>query len=186
MDVGILPPCFPKPMTSPPSLIDPIRCDAAHSKPRLSEVDLSEKQKTKTNSNYPRTPSFSPTRENVPKLKEWLLERVATTVFNSRGKFPAMSGPPAHIHLKEGSTPKARHNPIPDAFIRKEKPEDANSSGSYWRSVKLKVAVSWTRSLLMRRRVVTVTSWNEKLDLFHNRTFLTNAPWKILLLKVNA
>ena len=58
MDVGILPPCFPKPMTSPPSLIDPIRCDAAHSKPRLSEVDLSEKQKTKTNSNYPRSPPF--------------------------------------------------------------------------------------------------------------------------------
>ena len=48
MDVGILPPCFPKPMTSPPSLIDPIRCDAAHSKPRLSEVDLSEKQNTKS------------------------------------------------------------------------------------------------------------------------------------------
>ena len=60
-----------------------------------------EKKKKKKNSNYPRTPPFSPTSENVPKLKEWLLERFATTVFNSSGKFPAMSGPPAHIHLKE-------------------------------------------------------------------------------------
>ena len=31
-----------------------------------------------------------------------------------------MSGPPAHIHLKEGATPKARHNPIPVPFHFKE------------------------------------------------------------------
>ena len=45
IDVGIVSPCFPRSMISPPSLIDPIRCDAVHSEPRLSEVDLSEKQK---------------------------------------------------------------------------------------------------------------------------------------------
>ena len=144
MDVGILPPCFPKPMTSPPSLIDPIRCDAAHSKPRLSEVDLSEK--TKTNSNYPRTPPFSPTSENVPKLKEWLLERFATTVFNSRGKFPAMSGPPAHIHLKEGSTPKARHNPIPVPYHYKEQVKEA-----LWEDVK--------RGIISPVPIGTPTDW---------------------------
>ena len=103
IDVGILPPCFPRPMISPPSLIDPIRCDAVHSEPRLPEVDLSEKQKTNTNSNYPRTPPFSPISENVHKLKKWMLERFANTVFNSSGKFPAMSGPPAHIHLKDSN-----------------------------------------------------------------------------------
>ena len=131
INVGILPPCFPRLMISPPSLIDPIRCDAVHSKPRLPEVDLSEKQKTKTNSNYPRTPPFSPTSENVHKLKKWLLERFANTVFNSSGKFPAMSGPPAHIHLKEGSTPKARHNPIPVPYHYKEQVREA-----LWEDVK--------------------------------------------------
>ena len=30
------------------------------------------------------------------------------------GKFPAMSGPPAHIHLKEGATHKANPNPNPN------------------------------------------------------------------------
>ena len=35
IDVGILPPCFPRPMISPPSLIDPVRCDAVHTSPRL-------------------------------------------------------------------------------------------------------------------------------------------------------
>ena len=81
IDVGILPPCFPRPMISPPSLIDPIRCDAVHSEPHLPEADLSEKQKTNANSNYPRTPPFSPTSKNVHKLKKWLLERFTKTVF---------------------------------------------------------------------------------------------------------
>ena len=31
-----------------------------------------------------------------------------------------MSGPAAHIHLKEGTVPKARHNPIPVLFHFKE------------------------------------------------------------------
>ena len=100
IDVCILPPCFPRPMISLPSLIDPIRC--VHSESCLPEVDLSEKQKTNTNTNYLRTPPFSPTSKNVHKLKKWLLERFANTVFNSSGKFPAMSGRLAHIHLKEG------------------------------------------------------------------------------------
>ena len=120
--------------------------DAAHSKPRLSEVDLSEKQKTKTNSNYPRTPPFSPTSENVPKLKEWLLERFATTVFNSSGKFPAMSGPPAHIHLKEGSTPKTRHNPIPVPYHYKEQVKEA-----LWEDVK--------RGIISPVPIGTPTDW---------------------------
>ena len=146
MDVGILPPGFPKPMTSPPSLIDPIRCDATYSRPRLSEVNLSEEQKTKTSSNYPKTPPFSPTSENVPKLKEWLLERFATTVFNSSGKFPAMSGPPAHIHLKEGSTPKARHSPIPVPYHYKEQVKEA-----LWEDVK--------RGIISPVPIGTPTDW---------------------------
>ena len=146
IDVGILPPCFPRPMISPPLLIDPIRCDAVHSEPPLSEVDLSEKQKTKTNSNYPRTPPFSPTSENVHKLKKWLLERFANTVFNSSGKFPTMSGPPAHIHLKEGSTPKARHNPIPVPYHYKEQVKEA-----LWEDVK--------RGIISPVPIGTPTDW---------------------------
>ena len=144
--MGILPPCFPRPMISPPSLIDPIRCDAVHSESRLPEVDLSEKQKTNTNSNYPRTPLFSPTSKNVHKLKKWLLERFANMVFNSSGKFPAMSGPPAHIHLKEGSTPKARHNLIPVPYHYKEQVKEA-----LWEDVK--------RGIISPVPIGTPTDW---------------------------
>ena len=68
----------------------------------------------------PQNSPFSATEDNIGKLKRWLLERFAKTAFNKDGVFPAMSGPTAHIHLKEGTVPKARHNPIPVPFNFKE------------------------------------------------------------------
>ena len=59
---------------------------------------------------------FPPTAANIPKLKEWLVNAFQETAFNKigqNGEFPALSGSPAHIHLKEGAVPRARHNPIP-------------------------------------------------------------------------
>ena len=53
-----------------------------------------------------------PTSDNIQKLKELLLDQFATTVFDNSGKFLTMSGSSAHIHLKEGAIPKAKHNPI--------------------------------------------------------------------------
>ena len=108
IDVGILPPCFPKPMTSLPSAT----CNAIHHKidPPIN----------KTKFNNPKTQPYLPTSENIQKLKEWLLDQFATTVFNNSGKFPAMSSTPTHIHLKEDATPKAKHNPIPVPYHNKE------------------------------------------------------------------
>ena len=58
IDLSILPPCFPKPMTLPPSLS--VMWDVMHPDPQL---------------------------------KQWLLDRFASTVFNNSGKFLAISGP---------------------------------------------------------------------------------------------
>ena len=113
IDIGILPPWFPKSMTSLPSAT----CNAIHHK-----IDPPA---NKTNFNNPKTPPYLPTSENIQKLKEWLLDQFATTVFNNSGKFPAMSGPPAHIHLKEGATPKAKHNLIPVPYHYKEEVKTA-------------------------------------------------------------
>ena len=66
--------------------------------------------------NRPPNPPFPTTEDNIGKLKCWLLEKFAKTAFNKDGVFPAMSVPAAHIHLKEGAVPKARHNPIPVPF----------------------------------------------------------------------
>ena len=74
---------------------------------------------------FPRPPSppprptnlpFPATPENIPKLKSWLTDAFKDTAFSKvgeDGKFPALTGPLAHIHLKEGAVPRARHTPIP-------------------------------------------------------------------------
>ena len=73
----------------------------------------------------PKTTPFPPNEQNVPKLKQWLIEQFSETAFNKESPFPTMSGPPAHIHLKDNFTPKARHIPIPIPFHFKEKVKES-------------------------------------------------------------
>ena len=98
----ILPPSFPRPMISPSS----VTCDAIHPGTHPHKTE-------KLKFDYPKTSPYPLTSENIQNLKKWLLDQFATTVFNKSGKSPAMSSPPAHIHLKDGAIPKAKHNPIP-------------------------------------------------------------------------
>ena len=57
---------------------------------------------------------YPPTEINVPKLKQWLLERFSGSTFNiNKRPFPVMSGKPHHIHLLPNATPYACHTPIP-------------------------------------------------------------------------
>ena len=104
-DVSILPPCFPRPMISPSS----VRCDAVY--PDIQHHKIFPP--ANKHFFFPKTPPSPPTNENIKKLKKWQLNQFATTAFNNSRKFPVMFGPLAHIHLKEGSTPKAKHSPIP-------------------------------------------------------------------------
>ena len=43
---------------------------------------------------------FEPVEENVPKLKQFLLKKFASSAFNVTKPFPKLSTPPARIHLK--------------------------------------------------------------------------------------
>ena len=73
------------------------------------------------------------------------MDQFATTVFISV-KFPTMSGPPAHIPLKEGSTPKAKYNPIPVSYPYKEEVRKA-----LWEDAK--------RSIITPSPIGTPTNW---------------------------
>ena len=44
---------------------------------------------------------FEPTAENIPRMKEWLLQRYASSTFNqcTHTTLPEMTGPPMEIHL---------------------------------------------------------------------------------------
>jgi len=49
--------------------------------------------------------SYEPTKKNIPKLKQYLLDQFASTTFNTEGSFPTMDTKPAHIHINNEATP---------------------------------------------------------------------------------
>ena len=56
---------------------------------------------------------FSCIPENNAKMKDWLMDRFASSTFNTcpHRPLPCMSGPPIEIHLNDDATPKAVHTP---------------------------------------------------------------------------
>ena len=118
IDVGILPPHFPTPMTTSP------RCKANWmSGDSTSAACITNVKQQSPHLQLPIRPTETPfpaNEENVDNLKTWLLEQFANSAFNNDGRFPAMSAQPAHIHLKDGAVAKARHNPIPVPYHFKE------------------------------------------------------------------
>ena len=59
---------------------------------------------------------FSPVEENIPQLKEWILEHYGSSAFNicPHQALPLVSSsPPMRLHLAEGAKPVAIHKPSP-------------------------------------------------------------------------
>jgi hypothetical protein len=56
---------------------------------------------------------FECTPENNSHMKTWLLERYASSTFNTcpHRALPCMDGPPVEIHIDPSATPKAYHTP---------------------------------------------------------------------------
>ena len=114
IDIGILPKDFPNlaATTSPQPDMAMQYLPSASIRQELDTSPKHNKVKDQLPACRKKLP-FPPTEQNIPRLKEWLLQHFANTSFRKNGEFPPMSGPTAHIHLKEGAVPKARHNPIP-------------------------------------------------------------------------
>ena len=118
--MGILPKDFSNPvaMTSPQADMAMQYLPSASTR---QELDASTKHKVKDQLPMcPKKVPFPPTEQNIPRLKEWLLQHFAYISFRKNGEFTPMSGPTAHIHLKEWAVPKARYKPIPVPFHFKE------------------------------------------------------------------
>ena len=117
IDIGILPKDFPNPAATTSPQAD-MAMQYLPSASICEELDTSSKH-NKVKDQLPTHPKklfFLPTEQNIPRLKEWLLQYFANTSFRKNREFPPMSGPAAYIRLKEGAVPKARHNPIPVPF----------------------------------------------------------------------
>ena len=126
-ETNILPPQFSYPMdtqnapaaiatsTEPPSIehkhlnsnLDPNFSDApASATPQLPQ--------------RPTKLPFPATDGNIPKVEQYLLDQFCNTTFNCSAPFPIMLSLPAHIYLKDGVIPYARHMPIPVPLHWKE------------------------------------------------------------------
>ena len=66
---------------------------------------------------------YEPTEENIPKMKEWLLHRYASSTFNKckHQQLKGMTGPYLRLHVDPNATPVAHHKPIPIALHHEEK-----------------------------------------------------------------
>ena len=56
---------------------------------------------------------YPPLEENIPKLEQYLWGKFRDAAFNRTLPFPAMTMPPANIHLNENAKPYTPHTPIP-------------------------------------------------------------------------
>ena len=61
----------------------------------------------------PKSLPFAPIPENIPKMKQWLLDRYSSSTFNTcpHRPLPCMSGPPMDIHIEGNATPNICHKP---------------------------------------------------------------------------
>ena len=106
MDLGAISPDFPSP---PPR------------QERLEAVNEEESSPSRapcgclTRSETPGPPKipFEPTEENVPKLKQFIVDYYASSTMNlcSHQQLPKITGPPVHYSLKPDAKPVAIHTP---------------------------------------------------------------------------
>ena len=91
-EIGILPATFPYPMD------------------QKTEINSIEDKPLIPDKRRPKTIPFRATEDNIPKLKQHLIDSFPG-VFQKSTPFRTMNTKPAHIHLKEDATPVAVHTP---------------------------------------------------------------------------
>ena len=92
-EIGILPPTFPYPMD------------------QNAHINSIEDTPLKLDKRRPKTIPYRATEDNIPKLKQHLIDSFPG-VFQKSTPFKEMNTKPAHIHLKEDAKPVAVHTPI--------------------------------------------------------------------------
>ena len=109
LDLIILHPNFPTPINTSVLSIDTGSTNAQPPPtPAINSVNVSKLQK---NILYP------PINDNVPKLKQYLLDHFNDTAFNQCITFPEIKPQAAHIHHKANAEPYVRHTPIPVPYV---------------------------------------------------------------------
>ena len=104
-ELNIIPASFPfPPAPPPPSLPTTAAINSTNDIPRTSPPPK------------PTSLPYPPTPDNIPLLKQYLLNAFASSAFNITQPFPKLLTPPGHIHLKPNAVPHACHTPSVVAY----------------------------------------------------------------------
>ena len=131
---------------------------------------------------------FPPIPENNAKMREWLLQRYASSTFNTcpHRPLPCMTGPLVEIHLEESSSPRTCHTaaPVPMHW-QKRVYEDLlrDEALGVIEQVPYGIPVSWCHRMVVTRkhdgtprRIVDLSPLNK---LCKRETFASEAPFQL-------
>ena len=120
-DLGIISPSFPLPYTTDTNIADDAELANVDGDPVLAPCGCP----LRTSVPDPPALPFEATEENVPKLRQFIIDHYSTSTFNlcSHQKQPEISGPPLHFSLKPDAKPVAVHTPatIPIHWLKEVK-----------------------------------------------------------------
>ena len=131
---------------------------------------------------------FPPIPENNAKMREWLLQRYASSTFNTcpHRPLPCMTGPPVEIHIEESNSPRTCHTaaPVPMHW-HKRVYEDLlrDEALGVIEQVPYGIPVSWCHRMVVTRkhdgtprRTVDLSPLNKFCK---RETFASEAPFQL-------
>ena len=138
IETFILPPTFPKPTPSlqqlapvsdsssanslPPHQRQPKKDYVAQIAPEAStESSQIKKSRKRTPPPRPTKIPYPPVESNVPKLRQYIVEKFKDSAFDRSAPFPKMNTKQGHIYLKPDAVPHAVYSPIPVPHHEKER-----------------------------------------------------------------
>jgi hypothetical protein len=100
---------------------------------------------------------FTPLPENIPKMKKWLLDRYASSTFNTCPHRPLhqMAGPPISIHLDENAVPRVCNTAAPIPLHWQKKVRDdliRDEALGVIQKVPYGVPVTWCHRMVVTRK----------------------------------
>lgn len=105
----------------------------------------------------PKSLPFSPTPENVDKMKNWLMENFKSSTFNVCPHRPlqAMSGPPIKIHIDKCAEPRVCNTPAPVPLHWQQQVEEdlrRDEALGILEKVPYGVPVTWCHRMVVTRK----------------------------------
>ena len=98
IDLKILPPTFPSPMTIPTENTSTVHATSTQSGNNTNQSDCQSTAKPILAS-WPTSLPYHPTVQNIPKLEQFLKTQFALSAFNREAPFPQMNTPSALLFL---------------------------------------------------------------------------------------